>query len=118
MHVRQQILQDIGALKDELARCPSEPVTRTPPTAFAGLVLDVVAEAGAVRVASSRLEAEGPVNDRFASCARSVIEGKRFVVTSVPAGTRLRLLIPLGPKGNSLSLPAASLTEAGATDGG
>ena len=115
--VRQQVLRDIAALKDELARCPSEPVTRSPPTARATVVLDAVAENGAVRVASSRLEADGPVNDRFVSCARSVIEGKRFVVTSVPPGARFRLLIPVGPNGNSLSIPAASLTEAGGKDG-
>ena len=117
MKVRQQAIRDIAALKDELARCPSEPVTRTPPTARAALVLDAVAEAGAVRVASGRLEADGPVNDRFVSCARSVIEGKRFAVSAVPPGTRFRLTIPLGPNGNSLSLPAASLTEAGESDG-
>ena len=75
-------------------------------------VLETVAEAGALRVVSSRLEAEGPVNDRFVSCARSVIEGKRFPVTDTPPGTRLRLFIPLGPNGNSLSLPASSLTDA------
>jgi outer membrane biosynthesis protein TonB len=115
--VRQQVLRDIAALKDELARCPSEPVTRSPPTARAAVVLDAVAEDGAVRVASSRLEADGPVNDRFVSCARSVIEGKRFVVTSVPPGTRFRLFVPLGPNGNSLSIPAASLTEAGGNGG-
>ncbi|HEY3586323.1 MAG TPA: hypothetical protein VGK85_04180 [Myxococcaceae bacterium] len=118
IQVRQQVLGDIAALKDELARCPSEPVTRSPPTARAALVLDAVAEAGAVRVASGHLEADGPVNDRFVSCARSVIEGKRFAVSAVPPGTRFRLIVPLGVNGNSLSLPAASLTEAGGTDGG
>ena len=117
-HVRQQILRDIAALKDELARCPSERVTRSPPTARAAVVLEAVADNGGVRVASSRLEADGPVNDRFVSCARSLIEGKRFVVTSVPPGTRFRLFVPLGPNGNSLSLPAAALTEAGGSDGG
>jgi hypothetical protein len=117
MKVRQQVLRDIAALKDELARCPSEPVTRTPPTARAALVLDVVAEAGALQMASGRLEADGPVNDRFVSCAQSVIEGKRFAGSSVPPGTRFRLTLPLGVNGNSLSLPAASLTVAGGNDG-
>ena len=69
-------------------------------------------------MASSRLEADGPVNERFVSCARSVIEGKRFAVTGATAGTRIRLFIPLGPSGNALSLPAASLTESGENDGG
>jgi len=87
-------------------------VTRSPPTSRAALVLETVAEAGALRVVSSRLEAEGPVNDRFVSCARSVMEGKRFPVSDTPPGTRLQLFIPLGPNGNALSLPASSLTEA------
>ena len=111
LRARREILRDIGALKDELARCPTDPVTRSP-TSRAALVLETVAEAGALRVVSSRLDAEGPVNDRFVSCARSVIEGKRFPVTDTPPGTRLRLFIPLGPNGNSLSLPASSLTDA------
>jgi len=109
-----EILRGLRELKDELARCPADPVTRTPPTARAALVLDTVAEAGAVRVASGNLEAEGTVNDRFVSCARSLLEGKRFAVSSVAPGTRLRLIIPLGPNGNSLSIPSASLTEAAA----
>jgi outer membrane biosynthesis protein TonB len=119
IQVRQEVLRDIAALKDELARCPSEPVTRPPPTARAALVLDAVAEAGAVRVANGRIDADGPVNDRFVSCARTVIEAKRFAVSAaVPPGTRFRLIVPIGVNGNSLSLPAASLTEAGGTDGG
>ncbi len=116
--VRQEILRNIAGLRDELARCPSDPVIRTPPTARAGLLLDAVAEAGTVHVASSRLEADGPVNDRFVSCARSVIEGKRFPVSGAPLGARFRLWIPLGPNGNALALPAASLTESGGNDGG
>jgi hypothetical protein len=52
------------------------------------------------------------VNDRFVSCARSVLEGKRLPVTGATAGVRLRLFLPLGPKGNALSLPAASVAEA------
>jgi hypothetical protein len=118
IQVRQQILRDIGTLKDELARCPSDPVARTPPTSRAALVLDAVAEDGAVRLANGRLEADGPVNDRFVACARSVIEGERFASSAVPPGTRFRLIVPLGPNGNSLSLPAASFTEAGGNDGG
>ena len=112
LRARREILRDIGALKEELARCPADKVTRTPTGARAALVLDTVAEAGAVRVVSSRLDAEGAVNDRFVSCARSVLEGKRLVVTSTTPGQRLQLFIPLGPNGNSLSLPSASLTDA------
>lgn len=112
LRARRDILRDIGALKDELARCPADKVPRNPPGGRAALVLDTVAEAGAVRVVSSRLEAEGAVNDRFVSCARSVLEGKRLVVTGTSAGQRLRVFIPLGPNGNSLSLPAASLADA------
>jgi hypothetical protein len=112
------MLREIGALKDELARCPAEAVTRSPATARAALVLDAVAEGGAIRVESSRLEAEAPVNDRFVSCVQSVLEGKRLVVSGTTPASRLRLFIPLGPNGNALSLPAASLTEAGLPDGG
>jgi hypothetical protein len=113
LRARREILRDIGALKDELSRCPAEPVTRTGPGGRAALVLDLVAEADAMRVVSSRLDAEAPVNDRFVSCARSALEGKRFAVSGTTPGTRLRMSIPLGPTGNSLSLPAASVTEAG-----
>ena len=52
------------------------------------------------------------MNDGFVSCARSVMEGKRFPVSDTSPGTRFQLFIPLGPNGNSLSLPSASLTEA------
>ena len=114
LQVRQAILRGIRELNDELARCPADPVTRTPPTARAALVLDAVAEAGAVRLANGQLDAEGPVNDRFVSCARSVLEGKQFAVSGAAPGTRLRLIIPLGANGNSLSIPSASLTEAAA----
>jgi hypothetical protein len=115
--LRQEILRNIGRLEDELARCPSDPVTRTPPTARAGLVLDAVVEGGAVHVASSRLEADGPVNDRFVTCARSVIDGKRFVVTGASTETRIRLFVPLGPNGNALALPGAALTVPGGKAG-
>lgn len=118
LRARREILGDIGALKDELARCPADPVIRSPPTSRAALVLEAVAEVGAVRVVSSRLDSEGPVNDRFVSCARSVMEGKRLPVSDTPPGTRLRLLIPIGPNGNSLSIPAASLTDAYANEEG
>jgi hypothetical protein len=107
--MRQAILREISGLRDELARCPSDPVTRTPPAARAGLVLDTVIEEGAVHVASSRVEADGPVNDRFVSCARSVLEGKRFSMAGAPVGTRFRLFLPLGPNGNSLALPGAAI---------
>ena len=118
LRVRREVLRDVAALRDELARCPADPVARSSPTARAALVLDAVAENGAVRVESSRLDADGPVNDRFVSCARSVFEGKRLVVSGTAPGRRLRLVIPLGPNGNALSLPAASVTESGPADGG
>jgi hypothetical protein len=112
LKARREILRDISALKEELARCPADKVTRTPSGARAAVVLDTLAEAGALRVVSSRLDAEGPVNDQFVSCARSVLEGKRLVVTGTSAGQRLRIFIPLGPDGNSLSLPSATLADA------
>ena len=111
LKARREILRDISALKDELARCPADKV-KTAPGGRAAVVLDAVAEAGAVRVVSSRLEADGPVNDQFVSCARSVLEGKRLVVTGTSAGQRFRLFIPLGPNGNSLSLPSTTLADA------
>ena len=110
-------MREISGLRDELARCPSDPVTRPSPSARAGLVLNAVVEEGAVRMANSRLEAEGPVNDRFVACARSVIEGKRFVMTGAPTGTRFRLFLPLGPNGNALALPGAALTVPGGKAG-
>jgi hypothetical protein len=59
------------------------------------------------------LEADGPVNDQFVSCARSVLEGKRFRATQANPGMHLRLFVPIGPKGNSLALSAASLSPNG-----
>jgi hypothetical protein len=111
LKARREILRDISALKEELGRCPADKVSRTS-GARAALVLDTVAEAGALRVVSSRLDADGAVNDRFVSCARSVLEGKRLVVTGTSVGQRFRVFIPLGPNGNSLSLPSASLADA------
>lgn len=111
LKARRDILRDISALKEDLARCPADRVTR-PPGSRAALVLETVAEAGALRVVSGRLDADGAVNDRFVSCARSVLEGKRLVVTGTTVGQRFRLFIPLGPEGNSLSLPSASLADA------
>ena len=112
LQLRGELIRDLGGFKDELARCPADPVRR-PPGERAALVLETVVEGDAVRVVASRLEAQGPVNDRFVACARSVLEGKRLPATGATAGARLRLFLPLGPGGNTLSLPAASLTEAG-----
>jgi|GEM_PF-358383 hypothetical protein len=111
LRLRRDVLKNVSALKDELARCPAEPVVRSPAGARAALVLDTVAEGGALRVVGSHLDAEGPVNDRFVTCARSVLEGKRFPVTGPTSGERLQLFLPLGPKGNAISLNSASLKE-------
>lgn len=118
LQVRKEILRGISALRDDLARCPADPVARYAASDRAALVLEGVGEAGAVRLETSRLEAEGPVNDRFVSCARSVLEGKRLVVNGAAPGRRFQLIIPVGPNGNALSLTAASFTETGPADGG
>ena len=112
LRLRREVLKNVAALKEELARCPAEPVIRSPPSARAALVLEMVAEAGALRVVGSRLDAEGPVNERFVTCARSVLEGKRFPVTGSTSGGRMQVFLPLGPKGNAISLNSASLKEA------
>ena len=112
LRVRRDILKDIGALKEELSRCSAEAMPASPAGGRAALVFDTVADSGAVRIVSGRLEAERPVNDAFVTCARSVLEGKRLPVANLPAGARLRLSIPIGPRGNSLSLPAATVAEA------
>src|SRR5262245_4268259 len=104
LRLRREVLRNVSALKEELARCPAEPVIRSPPSARAALVLDTVVEGGALRVVGSHLDAEGPVNERFVTCARSVLEGKRFPVTGSTSGERIQLFLPLGPKGNSISL--------------
>jgi hypothetical protein len=109
LRTRQEVLRQIATLKDELARCPAEAVPRTPPTARASLILEAVVEGGALRVVSSKLDAEGPVNERFVTCARSLLEAQRFPVTRSTDGTRLQISLPLGPQGNALSLSAASL---------
>jgi hypothetical protein len=88
-------MKNVAALKEELARCPAEPVVRSPPGARAALVLDTVAEGGALRVVGSHLDAEG----------------KRFPVSGSTSGERLQLFLPLGPKGNAISLNSASLKE-------
>ncbi len=111
LRLRRELIHGLAELKDELGRCPADPVA-PPPGRRAALVLDTVTEAEAVRVVGSRLEADGPVNDGFVSCARSVLEGKRLPTPGAAAGARLRLVLPIGPKGNSLSISAASLSEA------
>ena len=111
LRLRRDVVKNVAALKEELARCPAEPVVRSPPGARAALVLDTVAEGGALRVVGSHLDAEGPVNDGFVTCARSVLEGKRFPVSGSTSGERLQLFLPLGPKGNAISLNSASLKE-------
>ena len=109
LRTRQEVLRQIATLKDELARCPGEAVSRTPPTARAALVLETVVEGGALRVVSSALDADGPVNERFVTCARALLEAQRFPVTRSTEGTRLRISLPLGPQGNALTLSTASL---------
>jgi len=112
LRIRRDILRDIGALKEELSRCSAEGMPASAAGGRAALVFDTVVDSGAVRIVSGRLEAERPVNDAFVTCARTVLEGKRLAVPGLPAGTRLRLSIPIGPRGNSLSLPAATVAEA------
>ena len=111
LRLRRDVLKNVATLKEELARCPAEPVIRSPPSARAALVLDTGGQGGALRVVGSHLDAEGPVNDRFITCARSVLEGKRFPVSGSTSGERLQLFLPLGPKGNAISLNSASLKE-------
>lgn len=112
LRVRRDILKDIGALKEDLSRCSAEGMPASPAGGRAALVFDAVADSGAIRIVSGRLEAERSVNDAFVICARSVLEGKRLPVANLPAGARLRLSIPIGPRGNSLSLPAATVADA------
>ena len=107
LRLRREVLKNVAALKEELARCPAEPVIRSPPSARAALVLEMVAEAGALRVVGSRLDAEGPVNERFVTCARSVLEGKRFPVTGSTSGDADAAVPPPGPDGERDLLPRA-----------
>ncbi len=116
LRVRREIVFGLTRLKDELARCPTEAVQRGPaPGARATLVLEAIGTGNAVQVTSSRLEAADPVNDRFVSCARGIIEGRTIPAAGAPAGIRLRFSIPLGPGGNSLSVSSGSLVEADAS---
>src|SRR5262245_22690056 len=47
LRLRRDVLKNVSALKEDLARCPAEPVMRGPPGTRAALVLDTVAEGGA-----------------------------------------------------------------------
>lgn len=111
LQIRGQLIRGFDALKDELARCPADPVQRKFGTR-AAVVLELVGENGSARVASTTVESEVPVNDRFVSCARSVLEGKSLAAPGVKPGMRLRFFLPIGPAGNSFSPSSASLAEA------
>jgi len=113
MRIRREMIRAIGALKDELARCPADPVQRTTPGGRAAVVLETESLDEAVRIVGSTLEAEVPVNDRFVTCTRGVLEGKQIPVPGTKPGTKFRMFLPVGPAGNSLSLGSASLAEAG-----
>ena len=107
------MIRSFGAFKDELARCPADPVQRNFGTR-AAVVLELVGENDSARVVSTALEAEVPVNDRFVSCARSVLQGKSLAAPGAKPGMRLRFFLPIGPAGNSLAPSSASLAEAAA----
>jgi hypothetical protein len=111
LRIRREVIRGIGGLKDELARCPADPVQRTIPQGRAALVLETESEDGAVRVLGSALEADVPVNDRFVGCVRTVLQGKRLAAPGTKPGVRLKVFLPLGATGNSISLGAASLAE-------
>ena len=115
LRLRREIVLGLTDLKNELVRCPSEAVQRTAPGGRATLVLEAIGTGNAVQVTSSTLEADVPVNDRFVSCARGIIDGRTFPASGAAAGVHLRFFIPLGPGGNSLSRPSASLVEAEAS---
>ena len=110
LQIRGQLIRGFDALKDELARCPADPVQRKFGTR-AAVILELVGENGSARVASTSVESEVPVNDRFVSCARSALEGKSLAAPGVKPGMRLRFFLPIGPTGNSFAPSSASLAE-------
>jgi len=112
LELRRDVISGLTALRNEIARCPSEPVRRSTLAAHAALVLDAVTEGDTVRLIGSSLEADVPVNDGFVSCVRGVLQGKTFPSAGAAAAARLRIFVPLGVAGNALSLGALSLTEA------
>jgi len=114
MHLRREVILGIGELKEDLARCPADPVQQSTPPGRAAVVLETESVQNAIRVAGSTLEADVPVNDGFVSCARRVLEGKQLAAPGTRPGVKLRVFLPVGPNGNSLSLSAASLAEVGA----
>jgi hypothetical protein len=114
MHLRREVILGIGALKEDLAGCPADPVQRSTPQGRAAVVLETESVQNALRVAGTALESDVPVNDGFVACARRVLEGKQFSAPGTKPGVKLRVFLPLGPNGNSLSLGSASLAEAGA----
>jgi len=113
LRVRREVIRAIGALKEDLGQCPADPVQRSGPQGRAALVLETESLNNAVRVVRTTLEADVPVNDRFVACARQVLAGKQLAATGIKPGVKLRVFLPLGPTGNSISLGSASLAEAG-----
>lgn len=111
LRLRRELIRSVSALRQELIRCPSQ-FTRQPPGGRAALVLELQGVADGVRVMGTSLEADMPVNDQFVGCVRTVLEGKTLAASGVNPARRLRFFIPLGLGGNTLGLPASSVTEA------
>ncbi len=108
--IRRDVVLDLTRLKDEFARCPSEKVERTA-AGRAALVLEAEGTGDGLRVVASALQASVDVNNRFVACATSVLQGRTLASTAARAGSRLRISIPIGQSGNSLSVSSASLTQ-------
>jgi len=75
------------------------------------VVLQTEPREGSVRVISTSLDQGGAVNDAFVTCVRSKLNGREFAANDAKAGMTIRISIPLGPSGDSLSLPGTFVGE-------
>ncbi len=110
LRLRRELIKDVTALRDELARCPSQKMPVVP-GGRAALVLEVVGAPDGLRVQSTGLRADVPVNEAFVACAKSVFANRTLAATNVPPGARARFFLPLAMGGAGLGLGSASLTN-------
>ena len=110
--LRREVLAGLNALKGELGQCSSSSTARAEyQHGQSFVVLDTEARDGSIKVTSSNVDQGGPVNDAFVTCVRNKLSGREFTAKDAQPGMNIRISIPLGPNGDSLSLPGTFVGE-------
>jgi len=108
--LRREIIAGLHALQGELGQCSSSGARQE----LAGqsfVVLETEPHEGSVKVLSTSLDQGGAVNDAFVACVRNKLNGRELAAKDAKAGMNIRIRIPLGPSGDSLSLPGTFVGE-------